>query len=102
MSFWGLLGTLIAGAILVGVVVAVLSIDSIIDWFQEQLGHRQTHDRLAVTVLKKLQQGDYKVMQGIFNTTTRQFESQRTVEASQIDHSFLAAHNAEGLAVWRV
>jgi hypothetical protein len=53
-------------------------------------------------VLKNLQKGDYKVIQGIFNTTTQQFESERTVEASQIDQSFLAAHNAEGLAVWRV
>ena len=102
MSFWGFVGTLIAGAILASIVVAVLNIDSIVDWFREQLGHRHMSNRLAVTVLQNLQQGDYKVVQGIFNASTGEYESQRLVEANQIDRNFLAAHNEQGIAVWEV
>ena len=103
MSFWNFLGTLIAGAILASIVVAVLSIDSIVDWFREQLGHgHSNHNRLAVTVLQNLKHGDYKVVQGIFNSASGEYESQRVVEASQIDQQFLAAHNSDGIAVWEV
>ena len=102
MSFWGFIGTMIAGAILVSIVVAVLSIDSIIDWFREQLGHRHSSNRLAVTVLQSLKKGDYQVVQGIFNSKTQQYESQRVVEAGQIDQRFVAAHNEQGIAVWEV
>lgn len=102
MSFWNFLGTLIAGAILASIVVAVLSIDSIVDWFREQLGFSHTNDRLAVTVLQNLKQGDFKVVQGIFNTSTGEYESQRLVEASQVDQRFLAAHDSNGIAVWEV
>ena len=102
MSFWNLVGSLVAGAILASIVVAVLSIDTIVDWFRERLGHRHASDRLAVTVLQSLQQGDFKVVQGVLNTSTGEYESQRTVEASQIDQDFLAAHNEDGIAVWQV
>ncbi|EDL59249.1 hypothetical protein [Gimesia maris] len=102
MSFWSLVGTLITGAIIAGIVVTVLSIDSIVDWFREQLGHRQVSDRLAVTILQNLEHGNYQVVQGVFNTSTQEYESQRTVNSSEVDQQFLSAHNEDGLAVWNV
>lgn len=102
MSFWKFLGVLATAAALATVVVAVLSIDSIVDWFQERIGHRSTDDKLAVTVLQHMEAGNYTVMQGVFDVESEEFDSQRVVEATDIDRSFVAAHNEQGLAVWDV
>lgn len=102
MSFWKLLEALATVAILTTIVVSILSIDNIVDWFQEKLGYRRTDSKLAVSVLQHMQAGNYKVLQGVFDTRSQMFESQRVVEARNIDQSFVAAHNEQGLAVWDV
>lgn len=102
MSFWNLVGGLIGAAIIASIAVAILSYDSIVDWFRERIGNSSTNkNRLAVTVFQKIEAGDFQVVQGVFNSETSEFESQRVVEANQVDRDFLAAHN-DGIAVWEV
>lgn len=55
-----------------------------------------------LTVLRQLRRGDYKVVQGIFDTDREQYVEQRVVEAREIDQDFVRAHDQNGMAVWSV
>ena len=103
MSFWDLVFGVATAVAIATVVFAVISYEAIVDWFREKLGNSNTNKNLlAVTVMQKLQAGSYEVVQGIFNASTEQYESQRVVKASQVDQDFLAAHDKNGNAVWTV
>lgn len=104
MSFFlDLLVSLITVAAITAIAVAVLSIDAISDWFRERVQSGVVdRNKLCVTILKQIKDGDYQVVQGIFDSTTMQNIEERTVTAKNIDADFLRAHDANGRAVWQV
>lgn len=103
MSFIDLLVFLGTAFAIAAIAVAVLSIDAISDWFRERVQSGVVdRNKLCVTILKQIKDGDYQVVQGIFDSTTRQNIEERTVTARDIDQDFLRAHDANGRAVWQV
>jgi hypothetical protein len=103
MSFLQLLAAAVTVFALVTVAVAILSIHAIAGWFRERVSSGVVNrNRLCVTLLQQLRRGDYKVVQGIFDTSTEQYVERRVVEAGEIDQDFVKAHDQNGRAVWSV
>jgi len=103
MSFFELLAAAVTVFALVTVAVAILSIHAIAGWFRDRVSSGMVNrNRLCVTVLQQLRQGDYKVVQGIFDTNREQYVERRVVEAREIDQDFVRAHDQNGMAVWSV
>ncbi len=103
MSLFDLLAAAVTFLTIAAIVVAVLSFDAIVDWFVEQIRAGQVNkNQLCVTLLKQIKEGDYKIVQGIFDTTSNQCVVERTVEAKKVDPEFLRAHDRNGRAVWAV
>ncbi|MFM7039635.1 MAG: hypothetical protein ACKO2L_18140 [Planctomycetaceae bacterium] len=103
MSFFELLAAAVTVFALVTVAVAILSIHAIAGWFRDRVSSGVVNrNRLCVTVLQQLRKGDYKVVQGIFDTNREQYVERRVVEAREIDQDFVRAHDQNGMAVWSV
>ncbi len=99
MGIWYLLGWIVAGGIAAAAVIALLSVDAIVEWFRGRLSDAN-RNVIGITVLEHLHNGRYKVVQGVFNQTTQEVLEQRVIEAEQLDGELLAAHDENGVAVW--
>lgn len=103
MSFWNLLGACVVGGLAVAALVACLSLESIVDWFRERLvGTNVDAERLGVTILRHMRDGNFKVIQGVFHATTKELIEGRVVAACRVDPQLLAAHDENGVALWTV
>jgi len=65
--------------------LAFLNWDRIIDWFRSRAKLKQAHrDNIAFTVKEDLDNGNYSVVQGIFNTGTEQVLDAVKYEAKDV------------------
>ena len=87
----GFVGGLIVSSL---VTLALLTLQEIMDWFSQHFDvlHRNK-DNLAFTIRDKLKNGNYQVVQGIFNDRTGDVIEERTIEAEKIDEDLRQIHN---------
>ena len=83
------------------VVVTIIYWDDIINWFQSRNSLKAAdRDNLAFTLKQKLATGDYKVVQGIFNTRTEQLLDGRVMQAKSLDYQFDREHRNKELVFY--
>jgi len=86
----GFLGGLLIGSL---IAIAFLYYEEIMDWFEENLDTLHSNkNNLAFTITDMLDNGNYKVIQGIYNTRNDEIIEGRGVEAEEIDEELLEVH----------
>jgi hypothetical protein len=103
-----------AGAMAI-VVLAIITIAEIFDWFRSRSHLRETDkDVIAFTLKEALASGkhatvkgafassdkQYKVVQGFFNTKTGQVVDSRQIHSDRVDAKVREAHSSDVLAVY--
>lgn len=95
----GALGGLVGAAV---VSVFILYQEQIVQWFQQRFrGRHKAPNEVAFSVKEELQNGDYAVIQGIFDQNTDQVEQAQEWSAQDLDHDLQRAHAREKLVVWQ-
>jgi hypothetical protein len=103
-----LLGLGIAAAVagLTALVIKFLGWDRIIGWFRNKQDLKEEdRDNIAFTVNQALANGNYSVVQGIFNTRTNELAGLNTdggqkYEAEKIDDKLKEAHEGKDLLIY--
>ena len=84
------------GGLLIGSMILFLTYEDIIDWFDEYLDTLRSNKNnlLGFTQLlqDELENGNYQVVQGIFNHRTGNVIEERVIEAEEIDDELLEIH----------
>ena len=87
----GFVGGLIIGSL---VTVAFLTLQEIMDWFSQHFNVLQKNkDNLAFSIRDKLDNGNYQIVQGIFNDRTGDVIEERNIETEEIDRELEQTHN---------
>ncbi len=85
----GLVGCLFIGSL----ILAFLSYEEIMNWFYDYLDTLHTSkNNLAFTIKDDLENGNYQIVQGIFNQRTGNIIEDRVIEAEEIDDVVLEIH----------
>lgn len=98
---------LILGAIggLIGAAAAsvyLLYRDQLVQWFQERFLHRRKDPQeVAFSLKERLNNGEYKVVQGIFNQETEQVQDAKVWNAHELDAQLQQVHAHDELVVWQ-
>lgn len=98
----GFVGGLLIGSL---IAVAFLAYEEIIDWFDERLDTiHSSKNNLALTIKDELENGNYQIVQGIFNNKTGNWIESREIEAEEIDEELLDIHeeyeDEDGIVVY--
>jgi hypothetical protein len=88
---------LLAVAGLAVVVLAVLNYERIIDWFLKRKKLKESDkENIAFTLQEKLENGNFKTIEGIFNKRDNKVLEAEVTEAKEIDEKLAKLHNKEG------
>lgn len=88
-------------AVLAVAVVLVLKWDEIVHWFQHRNDIKDAdRSNIAFTLQQKLDSGEYKTVQGIFNKRTSTVVEGRAVQSKEVDGELAAVHAANELVVY--
>ena len=83
------------------IVVLVLVIETIIDWFKNRNAIKEKDkDNIAFTIQEKLKSGKYKTIQGIFNAREETLEDAVVYESEDIDKELREAHIDNELVIY--
>jgi CRISPR/Cas system CMR subunit Cmr4 (Cas7 group RAMP superfamily) len=83
-------------------VLVLLTYQYIIDWFQENEALVQSDiDNIAVTLKELYHAGDYKVVQGVFNTRTNEVVAGRKIHSQNIDEKLDEKHRDNQLVIYQ-
>ncbi len=89
------------GALAVLVVIAILTYQQVVTWFVERTAiKRAKQSNVAFTLVEKLQNGDYKTVQGVFDTQTATLVDGKAWESRSIDQDLAEIHSTEELAIY--
>jgi hypothetical protein len=72
--------------------IAYLTLPQVRAWFEARRAVLFNRDLVAMTIVDALATGQYRTVQGIFNTRTRTWNEYRTIESSQIGPDLAALH----------
>jgi hypothetical protein len=100
----GFVGGLLIGSL---IAVAFLAYEEIIDWFDEYLDTiHSSKNNLPFTIKDELENGNYQIVQGIFNQRTGDMIEGREIEAEEIDEELLDIHeeyeDEEGIVLYEI
>lgn len=95
-----LLGAAIFGGAAAAVTIAYLTIDYLMDWFSSRRYLLRDRDNIAATVMEILDNGRYKVVQGIFSTTREEWVESRVLESESVSADLANLHRYDGTAVY--
>ena len=92
---------LAAVALLAVVVVAIIYYDDIIEWFRTRNDIKEADkDNIAFTIREKIETGDYKVVQGIFNKRTNDLVEGHAMKTKKLDSEFEQIHADNELVIY--
>ena len=96
LVLWGI------AALLTAAFFACIYWNDIVNWFRER-SRIKASDRqnIAFTLKKKMSDGDFTVVQGIFNDRTEQIVEGRKMVSSKIDPELESAHGGRELAIYQ-
>ncbi len=90
-----------AAAVLVAIKIIILTFREIVAWFQSrQELVTSDKDNIAVTFKTKLESGNFKIVQGIFNKRTNETIDVKLIECSSTDEELTEIHKNSELAVY--
>lgn len=98
----------VSAGIYVAVYFANLTLQILANWFRQfaylivENDRRPIRDRerLAVTVKEKINNGDYRIAQGIFNNQTDTFEEARVLTGRSVDWNIEREHIGKEVVIW--
>lgn len=92
---------LAAVAGIVAISLTILYWDEILDWFRQRQSIKASDtSNICLTLKQKLKSGEYKVVQGIFNTESNELLDGRVVEAKELDKQISAQHKNNDLVIY--
>lgn len=90
-----------AVAALAVVMFVAISFDEIVQWFRSRNGIKEADkDNIAITIKQRLDNGEFRVVQGIFNKRTDALAEARVMQARQLDPAFENVHRDTELVVY--
>jgi len=91
-----ILGGLAAAGITTAIILAILNWSRIVDWFKGRKSlKQQDKDNIAFTIKQEMANGNFEVVQGIFNEETEELLDGEKYEAEELDAE-LAKHHRNG------
>jgi hypothetical protein len=92
----------IAGTAAVASIV-ILTIDEILNWFKN---HRNLavsdFNNVGVTIKEAMHNGNFVVVQGVFNKRTNSMVASRKIEAKQLDSELMRRHSRERVVEYNI
>lgn len=81
------------------ITLLLVSLAAIVDWF---LGISNTIDEedLAFTLKQDLNNGEFTIVQGLFDQSTGKVETARRINGKQLDPKLAQAHNRDRLVLY--
>ena len=90
----------VAGTLAV-VVVAILYYEEIIKWFRSRNDIKEADKaNIAFTIKQRLNSGDYKIVQGIFNKRNETILDGHVIQAKELDKDLADAHEGKELVLY--
>ncbi|MFI2632324.1 hypothetical protein ACH5A2_18295 [Streptomyces collinus] len=92
---------LMGAAALTVVVLAIVYYDEIVDWFQSRNDLKESDkENVGVTVKTWMKEGNYKIVQGIFNKRTETLVDGRVMRTKEVDHKLDQVHGPNEIVVY--
>jgi hypothetical protein len=90
-----------AAAALTVVVLAIVYYEEILGWFRKR-NDLKVSDRanIAFTIKQKLRKGEFKVVQGIFNTRTAEVVDGQVLRTRELDEELAEVHRVQELVIY--
>lgn len=83
-------------------VLFLLTYQLIVDWFQENETLVQSDiDNIAVTLKELYQTGNYRIVQGVFNTRTNEVVAGRRLHSQRINQELDEKHRDHQLVIYQ-
>ncbi|GAA4683392.1 hypothetical protein [Phytohabitans rumicis] len=83
------------------VYIVFLTITEIVSWFRNNRRLSQNDTReVGFTLQKRLANGDYNTIQGVFNQSTNEIAAIREVNSSSVDGDLARNHQGNDLAIY--
>jgi hypothetical protein len=92
---------LAAAASLTVVVLAIVYYQDIVKWFRTRNDIKEADkDNIAFTIKDLTENGDFKIVQGIFNKRTETVVDGQVIQAKDVDADLVATHGNKKLVVY--
>lgn len=83
------------------VFIAYLTYNLIVNWFRNRFDIKeQDKDNIAFTIKENLESGNYKIVQGVFNTRTEEIVDSQVIETEELDNELDEIHSDLPLVVY--
>jgi hypothetical protein len=83
------------------IIVAIINFEEIVTWFRKRQNLKQADkDNIAFTLKKQLENGDYEVVWGIFNTRTDELLGGVKEQSKKIDEEVENVHKGKELVLY--
>ncbi|GIM91711.1 hypothetical protein [Paractinoplanes toevensis] len=92
---------LAAVAAVTAVIVAIIYYDEVIDWFRNRNSLKESdRDAVGITVKQRLEDGNYNLVQGIFNKREDRLMDARVVKTKAFDEKLENLHRYDDLVIY--
>ncbi|HBE16588.1 MAG TPA: hypothetical protein DDW51_02965 [Cyanobacteria bacterium UBA11367] len=92
--------TSVVANVAVTVYIAYLTFKDVVSWFRNRQS-KINKDSLPFTYQEKLRNGQFKTIQGIFNTRSNEVDEARSINSEAIDSAIRDAHRYDPLIVYK-
>jgi hypothetical protein len=98
------LGILFGGtaATAAGIYIAYLTLGEVMEWFRSQRYMLFNRGAVATTIVDLLNNGEYRTVQGVFNTSTQTWAVSRTIQSRQISPDLAYLHRNNRVVIHEV
>ena len=91
----------LAAYIVVGAIIALLTYPMIVNWFRERTALKlQDRKNIAFTLQQRVNNGNFKTVQGIFNTQSNNLLDSKGYQSKEIDSELAGIHRGEEVVVY--
>jgi hypothetical protein len=98
---WALNSIIAASAVMAIVIVVTITFSYVVEWFlNKQTLVQSDTNNVAFTLKQKINDGELKTIQGIFNKTSEKVIEGRVIKSKNMDKDFLLRHENEDLIIY--
>lgn len=98
----GFAAVAILGTIAVAAVINYLTYNRLLSWFEQREPLLEAdRDRIGISIMENLSNGNYGVMTGIFDRVTEEYIEQEVFEARNVDDQIKQAHK-DGYVIYTI
>ncbi|SRR5258708_3146043 len=83
--------------------IVILTIDEILKWFKSYRNLALTDINIVGTTIKEaMHNGNYIIVQGVFNKRSQKMVASRKIEAKQLDSELMRRHSSERVVIYDI